>query len=476
MALVGQALAAAALQPLPLLLSPLVQIATLEIIGLSAYYIYRQKLTAYTYAKSLLLADYVLFAGVMVFEFLRTTVFSTADFSSSGFAAVYTVGATGLILLSVVVLTLLAVTVYLAPTGIGNKSMIRLLWDRKVHVAIFGAYTALIAFAIVYLAVVQPFEVINIPSVTGVIVPETSLGKSYLLVLLVVELVFILYPSLLLFLASRKAKDVAVKRVLRILPVVWSGVGVDLLVFNGYFLSINLDATPFGYLIASVAFGVTAFVFRRASLLTSFFEPVATLGVSAPAGATPFTRRLGMPDHYIDGRAILLEADPSVPYEQLILDYASQGVSEGLGTYVFTRKGSPVYNSLRKTAGVRFYMLSTKVSYPKPEEGEPSEILVPANDSAVLLDMIDKTITTSVDPGKVAFVFDNLSDMILSNGFEATYKFVKQVGETVGNGATASLFLMTYGAHDEKVVSFMRSLFPTQIVEDAAGARVARSQ
>ena len=85
-------------QPLPLLLSPLVQIITLEITGLSAFYIYRQKITAYKYTKGLLLAVYVLFAGVIVFEFLRTAVYSTVDFTSSGFAYVYTIGGTSLIL------------------------------------------------------------------------------------------------------------------------------------------------------------------------------------------------------------------------------------------------------------------------------------------------------------------------------------------------------------------------------------------
>ena len=79
-------------------------------------------------------------------------------------------------------------------------------------------------------------------------------------------------------------------------------------------------------------------------------------------------------------------------------------------------------------------------------------------------------------PAQVAFVFDSISDMVLSAGFEATYKFVKQVNETTGNGRTSTLFLMTLGAHDEKVVSFIRSLFTTQLMDDAGGLRTTRSQ
>lgn len=466
-----------AVQPLPLVLNPLVQIITLEIVALAAFYMYRQKLTAYKYAKGLLIADYALFAGVMVLELLRTAVYSTADFQSSGFVYPYTVIGTGLVLVSVIVLTLLAVSVYLVPSGIGTKSVGRLLLDRKVHTALFGGYAGFIIFAIVYLALEAPFSAQQVPTLTGVIVPVSAFNSSYLLILLIVQLVFIFYPSVLLFLASRKAKDPAVRRVLRILPLVWSGIGVELLIFNGYLLSINIDATSFGYLIAAAAFGATALVFRRASLLTAFFEPIKPTGNAGGVTAEfPFTERLDVPSGFLQGRTLLLEDDPSVPYEQVITDFARQSISNNQTVYVFTAKGSPIYNALRNMTGVRFYILSSKVTYPKPEEGQPSQILVPAGDQAVILDLLDKTISAAESPSQVAIIFDSISDMILSGSFEDTYKFVKQVNEVAGNGKTSALFLMTYGAHEDKVVSFIRSLFPTQLIEDATGLRMTRSQ
>jgi len=452
----------------PYLLYPLVHIVTLEITALSAYYIYRQKITAYQYTKGLLLAVHLLFAGVVIFEFLRTA------FLSVDFITTYTIGGTELILADVVLLTLLAVTVYLVPSGIGNKSIAKLLWEKKVHVALFGAYTAFIVYAGVYLAAVQPFTSKEVPSVTGASVPITVFTTYYLVLLLLVLAVFILYPSLMLVFAARKVKDPSVSRVLNILPIIWSGIGVDLLFFNGYLLSSNIDATPFGYLIASVAFGVSALVFRRASLLTAFFEPVRPTGKFT--AEFPFTEHLGVPATFLPGRTLLLETDPSVAFEQVVTDFARQSLSNNSTVYVFTGKGSPIFNALQKVSGVRFYILSTKVAYPKPEENEPSQILIPSNDQAVMLDLIDKTISAATAPAQVAFVFDSVSDMVLSGGFEGTYKFVKQVNETTGNGRTAALFLMTLGAHDEKVVSFIRSLFPTQLIDDAAGLRVTRSQ
>jgi hypothetical protein len=452
----------------PYLFYPLVHIVTLEITALSAYYIYRQRITAYQYTKGLLLAVHVLFMGVIVFEFLRTA------FLSEDFIQTYTIGGTSLVLADVVLLTALAVTVYLVPSGIGNKSIVRLLWENKVHLTFFAAYAAFILFASAYLVVVQPFTSLQVTSMTSTQVPITVFTPFYLFVLLAVLAIFILYPSALLFLASRKVKDPSVGRVLNILPVIWSGIGVDLLFFNGYLLSSNFDATPFGYLIASVAFGISAVVFRRASLLTAFFEPVRpTAKVTAEF---PFTERLGVEDTFLTGRTLLLEADPAVPYEQVASDFARQCLSTGYTPYVFTSKGSPIYNALRKIGGVRFYILSAKVTYPKPEDDEPSQILVPNNDYAVILDLVDKTIAAVAAPSQVALIFDSISDMILSSGFEATYKFAKQVNETTGNGRTSALFLMTLGAHDEKEVSFIRSIFPTQLVDDAAGLRLTRSQ
>jgi hypothetical protein len=463
-------LAAVAATPdiFPYLLYPLVHIITLEITGLSAYYIYRQKITAYQYTKGLLLAVHILFMGVIVFEFLRTALLSL------DFITAYTIGGTTLVLADVVLLTLLAVTVYLVPSGIGNKNITKLLWEKKPQVVLFAAYAAFIVYAAAYLSVEEPFTSNFASSVTGALVPITVFNSYYLVVLLVVLAVFILYPSGLLPLAARKVKDPSVSRILRLLPIIWSGIGVDLLFFNGYLLSRNYDATPFGYLIASVAFGISALVFRRASLLTAFFEPVRP--TVTKTAEFPFTERLGVPSDFLSGRSLLLETDPSVAYEQVVTDFARQSISNTSTVYVFTAKGSPIFNALNKTAGVRFYILSTKVSYPKPEENEPSQILIPSNDQAVILDLIDKTVTAATAPAQVAIVFDSISDMVLSAGFEGTYKFVKQVNETTGNGRTSALFLMTLGAHDEKVVSFVRSLFPTQLVDDASGLKITRSQ
>jgi len=449
-----------------LLLYPLVHIITLEVTALSALYVYRQKITAYKYTKGLLVAVHVLFIGVVLFEFLRTALLSV------DFIGTYTLGGTLLVLGDVLLLTLLAVAVFLVPSGIGTKNVLRLMWEHKIHVVLFAAYAAFIGYIGAYLVVTTPFTVDEVASITGALIPITKFDNTFLPLLLATLAIFILYPSSLLVLASRKVKDADVRRVLRILPIAWSGIGLDLLIFNGYLLSAGIDATPFGYLIASVAFGATAVVFRRASLLTSFFEPVKQTGPVSEG--TPFTDRLGLPDDFLKERSFLLEINPSVPYEQVVADFAKQCLSKKMMVYVFSAKGNPVYNSLSKISGLRFYILSSKVSYPKPDD-QPYQILIPNNDQAVLLDVIDKTVEVGSE-GDAAIIFDSISDTIISSGFESAYKFLKQVNETLGGGRTTSLFLMTLGAHDEKVVSFVKSLIPNQLVDDSSGLRVTRSQ
>ncbi len=191
----------------PYLLYPLVHIVTLEITALSAYLHIPPEDNRVQSTKGLLLAVHVLFAGVVLFEFLRTA------FLSIDFITTYTIGGTTLILADVVLLTLLAVTVYIVPSGIGNKTVVNLLTEKKGLLALYGAYTAFIVYAGAYLIAEQPFTSKMVASVTGAAVPITVFTQYYLVLLLVVLAIFILFPSSLLVLAARKVKDPSVSRV-----------------------------------------------------------------------------------------------------------------------------------------------------------------------------------------------------------------------------------------------------------------------
>ena len=169
----------------------------------------------------------------------------------------------------------------------------------------------------------------------------------------------------------------------------------------------------------------------------------------------------------------LLEVDSSLAYEQVVVDFAVELSSNNLPVYAFTSKGSPVYNALNRVPGVRFYILSGKVSYPRPDD-QPYQILVPNNDHAVLLDLLDKTIASNSATG-AAIIFDSVSDMVILTGVESAYKFLKQANESMGGNKVASIFLMTAGAHEERVVNVLRGLFPNILVYDSSGLRMTRT-
>lgn len=131
-----------------------------------------------------------------------------------------------------------------------------------------------------------------------------------------------------------------------------------------------------------------------------------------------------------------------------------------------------MYNAVRKKPGVRVYTFSSSVSYPKETE-DPDEILVPAVDPPILLDVLNKIVT--INPGaKITVVYDSLSDLVLSIGLQESYKFVRQANGILNRPNVAAMFLMTLGAHEEQTVNLVKSLFPNHLLVDEQGLRTTR--
>ncbi|HUK80716.1 MAG TPA: hypothetical protein VLU91_08675, partial [Nitrososphaerales archaeon] len=278
----------------------------------------------------------------------------------------------------------------------------------------------------------------------------------YLDMLLGILLVFLVYPSGLLVLSRRRTGDSQVRRAFAILPIAWVGIGIDLLIFNGYLLNQGIDASAVGYLFAAAAFSATAATFRRATMLSAFFQPgVAATGIAPPS--TTFSGRIGLTTEAALGRVFLLEVDSSSNFEAPIKDLANELGSSQRVVFAFTAAGSPVYTALTGITNVRFFTMTRKVSYPKQGE-RPDEVLVPSADQSVLLNVLDKAITSNPDL-RFGVIFDSVSDLILSSGLEVTYKFLKQANEMLNTHHVTAVFLMTAGAHSEREVNVVKSLF-----------------
>lgn len=444
---------------------PAIQLATMAITIISAYFVSRQQARTYGHTRNFLVLVHVFFLAVVVLEFLRNF------YSSPDFVTIYTIGATTFILVDVVFLSLVAASFYYRPSASGGGSPFRGLMKRPLHAASFFAFMAYLAIVEAYLLVVQPFTSDLITNIAGVTLYDTVFDPFYVDLLFVVLLIFIVYPSLQLILSRKRTADKGVRRALLILPVCWSAIGLEFLVFNGYLLIIGIDASSLGYIIGAVVFLITARIFRQATTFATLFATVAT--VAPTTTVSTLSSRLGQPQGFPEGRMMLFETSSSTDFEKAVQDYIQEVVSTGSSAFVFTSRGSPVYDSVSKEAGVRVYVFSSSISYPK-ESDKRDEILVPANDIPILLDVMSKFI--SVNPGaKIAIVFDSLSDIVLSQGLQECYKFVRQASSILNLPTISSLFLLTLGAHDEQTVSLIKSLFPNHLQLDQSGLKVTRS-
>ena len=170
--------------------------------------------------------------------------------------------------------------------------------------------------------------------------------------------------------------------------------------------------------------------------------------------------------------SMLLQADPSVNYERAVKEFALEMIASGRTLLAFTSKGSPVNLLLKDIPGVRFFILSES-SYPK-SGGGTSEVMVPRNDHAVLLNVMDQKIMEAPEKSK-ALVFDNVSSLILDSGFQESYKFLRQANEILSRGDIVSIFLVLSKAHDEKTMNLVKNLYAGQLTYDAAGLHTSKA-
>ena len=188
-----------------------------------------------------------------------------------------------------------------------------------------------------------------------------------------------------------------------------------------------------------------------------FVHPIAPTIRTQPHA---FSKTLGLRHPQMVGRKILLEFDPASNYEKVIHDFVTEALANKEPIIVFTRRGSTIYSSLSEQKAIRFFCLTPQVSVPR--ESSEREMLLPSSDTPLMLDVFDKTLKAHPQ-GAINIVFDSLSDLVLSVGFEKTYHFMRYAAELLASSRITALFLINEIAHDPKVASSLRSLFSNQI-------------
>jgi hypothetical protein len=212
------------------------------------------------------------------------------------------------------------------------------------------------------------------------------------------------------------------------------------------------------YVQVMMTFADRAFENEQATLaLLKSKVPVIDLTESSDV----FSRTVGLSHDEIAGRKILLEYDPLSGYEKILRSLATEAASNFERVILFTRKDSPIHSIMEDELGLKMFVLTSRVSYPK-EESE-NVVLIPAFDSSLILDSMNKTIE-AYTATPFTMIFDNISHQIFTLGTERAHSFVRQALELMASDRITGVFLLNYPAHDTKTVSMFENLFDLELI------------
>jgi len=324
--------------------------------------------------------------------------------------------------------------------------------------------------------ILTPWQVQQLQKPWGGLAYNPMYESWYLACLAIAVVALIGYPCVLFLRAGRKFRQTELASVLNWFGVGWMGIALILIVFQGLLQAFNVEITEVSHLFQIIFLGIIAYAFRKTAILESLFERLNTTYAPYPTDLIKdrevFSETLGLTHEQMVGKNILLEFDPTSDYERVIDDFVDEALANDESVAVFTSKGSAIYSALSNKGNVKFLILTQRISTPQPNASE-NKILLPANDSSLLLDALDKVLKAYPEKNS-NIVFDNLSGLILLNGFEKTYGFLRYALEllTLENGA--SLFLLDPRAHDVNVASAFRILFNNQIVYGKEGLRIVK--
>jgi len=217
-------------------------------------------------------------------------------------------------------------------------------------------------------------------------------------------------------------------------------------------------ASPDHYVQVMMTFADRAFENEQATLgLLKSKVPVIDLTESSDV----FSRTVGLSHDEIAGRKILLEYDPLSGYEKILRSLATEAASNFERVILFTRKDSPIHSTMEDEPGLRMFVLTSRVSYPKAES--ENVVLIPAFDSSLTLDSMNKTIEAyAATP--FTMIFDNISHQIFTLGTERAHSFVRQALELMVSNRITGVFLLNYPSHDVKTVSMFENLFDLELI------------
>jgi len=165
-----------------------------------------------------------------------------------------------------------------------------------------------------------------------------------------------------------------------------------------------------------------------------------------------FSSELGLTHDGILHERILVEYDPRFPYEVHINRAIDEISANTERCALFTRKGSKISKISAGIENLESRILATPGVH---EEGG-----VPFNDITQLINAVSKSMESELETW---VLFDNISDLILSAGFDQAYVFARHVTDVIASKNGSSIFLMNKAAHNPETKAAFEGLFSTII-------------
>jgi hypothetical protein len=265
------------------------------------------------------------------------------------------------------------------------------------------------------------------------------------------------YPCYKFFRLYQTTKDSKVRRATLVFFFCIFAITSSALIVNviSVFLEVHFPGGITSFATA-MSYLILALVFKETKTLTLYFED--------------FSRSLGLTRQQVRGHSILLEFDPRSDSQKVVRDFIDEAAANTEPAIILTYSQSVVYSTFNNRKDLTFLLTTPQVS--APIKKSETEILLPEN-ASIWLDSLDRFSKAKSDT-KVNVVVDNLSDLILSMGFERTYSFLRYALDMLTSTEATALFLMNPTAHETKIVSSIRNLFGWQLYYGEEGLRVVK--
>lgn len=159
--------------------------------------------------------------------------------------------------------------------------------------------------------------------------------------------------------------------------------------------------------------------------------------------SSKFSRCLGVSHEQIRGRNILLEFDHSTPFERCVRDFILEARAHGESVTVLTPTTSALHRTLQRDEEVD---------------------IVPWTRNIILSSILE------AHAGKPqTFIYDNFTDLIISAGFDAAYRFTQDTIARFAETQITALFLLNPDAHLSREVAAIKGLFGNQLTYGEEG-------